>query len=122
MTRCFKCGKILPGDMRPGEYVMCRECEAVWRGTETAVNKVMVEQMRKDVMKLKPIGWIFTPHQKEHDRLTIEIDRKPIVLCQDCVYWQDNNDGYPHPECRWGHEETPDPEDYCSFGERKGDA
>ena len=39
------------------------------------------------------------------------------VRCKDCVFWQDNNGGYPHQECRWGRGETPDPDDYCSFGE-----
>ena len=42
-----------------------------------------------------------------------------IVRCADCKYWQDNNDGYPHEECRWGHGETPDANDFCSYGERK---
>lgn len=28
-------------------------------------------------------------------------------------------DGYPHEECQWGHEETPDANDFCSYGERK---
>ena len=43
----------------------------------------------------------------------------PLVRCKDCEYWQDNNGGYPHEECRWGKDETPDPDDYCSFGRRK---
>lgn len=42
-----------------------------------------------------------------------------VVLCKDCKYWQDNNGGYPHEECRWGKDETPDAGDYCSHGERK---
>lgn len=42
-----------------------------------------------------------------------------VVLCKDCKYWQDNNDNYPHEECRWGHGETPDANDFCSYGERK---
>ena len=41
-----------------------------------------------------------------------------IIRCCDCKYWQDNNGGYPHEDCRWGHEETPDPDDFCSFAER----
>lgn len=45
----------------------------------------------------------------------------PVLRCKDCKYWQDNNNGYPHEECRWGHDETPDPDDYCSYGERKDD-
>lgn len=45
-------------------------------------------------------------------------DVAPVVRCRDCKYWQDNNDGYPHEECRWGHGETPNDDDFCSFGER----
>lgn len=48
-------------------------------------------------------------------------DVAPVVLCRDCKYWQDNNDGYPHEECRWGHGETPNEDDFCSYGERKND-
>ena len=44
-------------------------------------------------------------------------DVAEVVRCKDCVFWQDNNGGYPHQECRWGRGETPDPDDYCSFGE-----
>ena len=46
-------------------------------------------------------------------------DVAPVVRCKDCKYWQDNNDGYPHEECRWGNGETPEPDDFCSYGERK---
>lgn len=46
------------------------------------------------------------------------IDAEPVVHCRDCKYWQDNNGGYPHEECRWGKEETPDGDDFCSYGER----
>lgn len=42
-----------------------------------------------------------------------------VVRCKDCRYWQDNNGGYPHDECRWCHDETPDDDDFCSYGERK---
>lgn len=45
--------------------------------------------------------------------------RQEVIRCRDCEYWQDNNGGYPHPDCPWGKEETPDADDYCSFGERK---
>lgn len=46
-------------------------------------------------------------------------DAVPVVRCKDCKYWQDNNDNYPHEECRWGHGETPDADDFCSYGERR---
>lgn len=45
-------------------------------------------------------------------------DVAPVVRCRDCKYWQDNNDGYPHEECRWGHGETPNDDDFCSYGAR----
>ncbi len=46
-------------------------------------------------------------------------DVAPVVRCKDCIYYQDNNDGYPHDGCRWRSDETPDATDFCSFGERK---
>ena len=46
------------------------------------------------------------------------VSRERVILCKDCRYWQSNNGGYPHPECRWGNDETPDEDDYCSFAER----
>ena len=46
------------------------------------------------------------------------VSREQVILCKDCRYWQGNNGGYPHPECRWGNDETPDEDDYCSFAER----
>ena len=46
-------------------------------------------------------------------------DVAPVVRCKDCKYWQDNNDGYPHEECRWRRGETPEANDFCSYGERK---
>lgn len=50
--------------------------------------------------------------------LTPVEDVAKVVRCKDCAFYQDNNGGYPQQECRWGHGETPDPEDYCSYGER----
>lgn len=49
------------------------------------------------------------------------VDAVPVVRCRGCIYWQDNNGGYPHPECRWGNGETPDADDFCSYGERRDD-
>lgn len=48
----------------------------------------------------------------------VDEDYVRVVRCKKCVYWQDNNGGYPHDECRWGKDETPDADDFCSFGER----
>ena len=46
-------------------------------------------------------------------------DVVPVVRCRDCRYWQDNNGGYPNEECRWREDETPDADDFCSYGKRK---
>lgn len=48
-----------------------------------------------------------------------KVDMVEVIRCKDCRYWQDNNGGYPNPDCPWGKEETPDADDYCSFAERK---
>lgn len=44
-----------------------------------------------------------------------------LIRCKDCVYWQDNNAGYPHIGCKWRDDETPDPDDFCSAGERRSE-
>lgn len=60
---------------------------------------------------------------RDAQRFPAAADVVEVVRCKDCKYWQGNNDGYPHQECRWGNYETPDPDDYCSYGELKdGDA
>lgn len=49
----------------------------------------------------------------------IGLDGIDIVLCKECKYWQDNNDGLTHPDCRWVRIEMPDADDFCSYGERQ---
>lgn len=44
-----------------------------------------------------------------------------IVRCKDCRYYQDNNGGYPHMNCKWDANETPDEDDFCSGAERRTD-
>ena len=59
------------------------------------------------------------PTRSQFKRMAVQLGYEPVVRCNDCKYWQDNNDGYPHKECRWGHGETPYENDFCSYGERK---
>ena len=47
------------------------------------------------------------------------IDAVEVIRCKDCIYWQDNNGGYPHEDCKWREDETPDADDWCSGAERK---
>ena len=42
-----------------------------------------------------------------------------IIRCWECKYYQDNHGGYPHPDCKWDKDETPDEDDFCSFAERR---
>lgn len=46
-------------------------------------------------------------------------DMQDVVRCKDCKYYQDNNNGHPHDECKWCQDETPNADDFCSCGERK---
>ena len=71
------------------------------------VQKEIQNKLRPQIMKLIQSTNALRP-----------VSREQVILCKDCRYWQDNNGGYPHPECRWGNDETPDEDDYCSFAER----
>ena len=46
------------------------------------------------------------------------VDAESVIRCKACEYWQDNNGGYPNEECRWREDETPDADDFCSYGKR----
>ena len=52
--------------------------------------------------------------------IPLELKYVEVVRCRDCKYWQDNQEGhYPNELCPWDKGETPDGDDFCSFGERK---
>lgn len=81
--------------------------------------------------KLKEISGRWTVHCENHcsgTRIFNDKD-KPIIAwnhrtpkiirCGECKYWQNNNGGYPNAECRWGKDETPNKDDFCSYGERR---
>jgi hypothetical protein len=54
------------------------------------------------------------------DRLErLPSEQPEIIRCKDCRYYQDNNDGYPHINCKWDANETPDADDFCSGAERR---
>ena len=53
------------------------------------------------------------------------IDRQPVidavevVRCKDCAYNYDNNIAFGYRDvCKWSKDETPNPDGYCSFGEK----
>lgn len=74
---------------------------------DSCVQKEIQEKLRPQIMDLI-----------QHPTALRGPTREMVVLCKDCRFWQGNNGGYPHPECRWGNDETPDEDDYCSFAER----
>lgn len=53
--------------------------------------------------------------------ITVLPAQPEIIRCKDCRYYQDNNDGYPHINCKWDANETPDADDFCSGAERRTD-
>lgn len=67
--------------------------------------------------------WLF--RGKDGKPYRDEIDAQPtadvieVVRCKDCKFYQDNNGGYPNPECKWIDGETPNADDFCSFAERR---
>ena len=81
---------------------------------EAAIDAIMKLYVRTAGYKARER--VFEAEEAVH-RLPVA-DVAPVVRCKDCKYWQDNNDGYPHEECRWGHGETPDANDFCSYGAR----
>ena len=75
-----------------------------------------------DADKVLKIVNDMTECEDDYERITEWIHNMSsidIVRCKECKYWQDNNGGYPHEECRWSKDETPDADDFCSYGERK---
>ena len=70
------------------------------------------------------------PYIKEHPNVgllwkawieSLPSAQPEIIRCKDCRYYQDNNDGYPHINCKWDANETPDADDFCSGAERRTD-
>ena len=64
--------------------------------------------------------------QEQYVRDLLAIENVPsaqpeIIRCKNCRYYQDNNDGYPHINCKWDANETPDADDFCSGAERRTD-
>lgn len=52
------------------------------------------------------------------------VDYVPVVRCRDCKWFADNNDGdwfgcWLFQTIQIIPEDTPKPDDYCSYGERK---
>ena len=79
--------------------------------------------MSAQVQITDDLKWLinFAAHSKIQMLIadTPTVDAVSVIRCKDCGYWQDNNGGYPNEECRWREDETPDADDFCSYGKRK---
>lgn len=73
------------------------------------------------LVQQKDLHFLVAESYEEVKRMLIgaEEQKASVVQCKDCLYWQDNNGGYPNKNCRWREDETPDADDFCSYGERK---
>lgn len=51
------------------------------------------------------------------------IDAVSVVRCKECIWWINNLTEFSADEdflqCRWNEEESPNADDFCSYGERK---
>lgn len=135
--KCEMCGKDIDhlsvdcftyeGADRPVDYYI-NECEnnavyidttANWTGYELS------DEERAETIECPHCGK-FPFKEKEiqvYDIVRVVMFRNhnphpEIIFCGECKYYQDNNGGYPHENCKWNKDETPDPDDYCSGGER----
>ena len=79
--------------------------------------------MSAQVQITDDLKWLvnFAAHSKIQRLIadTPTVDAVSVIRCKDCGYWQYNNGGYPNEECRWREDETPDADDFCSYGKRK---
>ncbi len=53
------------------------------------------------------------------------IDAVSVVRCKDCMWWINNLTEFSADEdflqCRWNEKESPNADDFCIYGERKGE-
>lgn len=66
----------------------------------------------------KPL-WIPLMHVLLEINKAETIDATPVIRCEGCKHWSEKGHGYREPwECSHWCAET-EPNDYCSFGERR---
>lgn len=71
-------------------------------------------------------GVLLVPYRdiKKSMEATKTVDAIPVVRCKECKWFADNNDGdwfgcWLFQTIQIIPEDTPKPDDYCSYGERK---
>lgn len=111
MIECRKCG-----------FWDC-DCEACTCPAEDLWYACPIQTVDKDV---EPAGnekilkeYITTMMvNPRNEKFVKSRDGGELIRCRYCAFWQDNNHGYPHPDCKWTFGETPDADDYCSGAEK----
>lgn len=66
-------------------------------------------------MEMKPFGWVFVPRP---EKTTIEVDQRPIVLCEDCKQWDEEGSRMGRGWCGW-HMKSTGPWFFCADGEEE---
>lgn len=66
--------------------------------------------------EIKPFGYLFVP--RGNDAVTIEVDPRPIVLCEDCKQWDAEGSMMGRGWCGW-HMKSTGPWFFCADGERE---
>ncbi len=64
--------------------------------------------------KLKPFGWVFTPHQKSKTR--VDLTPTPVIMCQDCEEYAEHLPGKPICMRLGSYFGCTKPTDFCSYG------
>lgn len=104
-------GRWIITETPTNEYCNCSVC-----GTQVMSNDYIKRADALNALREHPVTKLKTAIRRLPSADVVE-----VVRCKDCVYYQDNNNGYPHNECRWRSDETPDAYDFCSMAERRGD-
>ena len=97
---------------------------------EEEMSDLISRQVAVDALGERPMVWVDSDYElgarNQYDADVLALETVPsaqpeIIRCKDCRYYQDNNDGYPHINCKWDANETPDADDFCSEAERRTD-
>lgn len=69
-------------------------------------------------MEMKPFGWVFVP--KMQNMTTIDVEEKPIVLCENCKQWDEEGGRMGRGWCGL-HMKSTGPWFFCADGEKEGE-
>lgn len=81
--------------------------------------KVRAQEWKRDPTIMLALDWIYMLIDNSPT-----IDAVPVVRCSECRFrntsWYDKRDMF-ESFCRWDRDESPNDDDYCSYGEKMED-